>query len=90
MTDITGLLFANTFYGFNLYIVVITTASTNYYQHFHIKGVFKGTSWQIDKQYVGDNSGVDFSITNSGQLQYTSPNFSGFSSLVFKYKATTI
>ena len=90
MTDITGLSFSNTLYGFNLYIVVVTTASPNYYQNFHIKGIFKNTSWQIDKQYVGDNSGVDFSITNSGQLQYTSPNFSGFSSLVFKYKATTI
>jgi len=88
-TDITGLSFSSV-YAFDLHLAAIATATTNKYQYFHIRGIKKNSTWQIDDTYVGDDSGIAFSITSSGQIQYTSPNFSGFSSLVFKYKVITI
>lgn len=47
-----------------------------------------GTYWQIIQTYVGD-SVVTFSITTSGQIQYTTQNYTGFTSLIFKFKVIT-
>jgi hypothetical protein len=88
--NVTGLSFSGSVYAFDLHIVAIVSATSNKYQYFHIRGVNKGSTWSIDDTYHGDDSGISFSITNAGQVQYTSPNFSGFSSLVFKYKVVTV
>jgi len=55
--------------------------------NFHIRGVNKGGSWEIIKTYVGDDTGIEFEITNSGKLQYTTPNYSNFVSGTFKWRA---
>jgi len=38
---------------------------------------------------AGDESGVVFSITSAGQVQYTSANYSGFVSGKIKFRAIT-
>jgi hypothetical protein len=86
--DITGLTFDSTVWGVDLYISIRILATTNIYSNYHIRAVNKEDSWEIISSYVGDQS-VNFTITNGGQIQYTMPNYPGFISGVFKYKAIT-
>jgi hypothetical protein len=86
-TDITGLIFDNSVWGFDCYLSVRIAASTDLFVNFHIRGVNKGNSWEIIKTYVGDDTGIQFNITDFGQVQYTTPNYTDFSSVVFKWRA---
>jgi len=87
-SDITGLLFDNTVWGFDIYVAVQVVANTNYYSNYHIRGVNKGSEWELLMSYVGDQT-VIFNITNAGQVQYTTPDFDGFVSGTIKYKVVT-
>lgn len=78
----------NSVWGFDVYLSVRLTATTNLYSNYHIRAVNLGTSWELISNYVGDSI-LSFNITNNGQLQYSTPNFSGFTSLIFKYKVFT-
>jgi hypothetical protein len=86
-TDITGLIFSSSIWGFDCYLTSRLEASVDLYANFHIRGVNKNGSWEIVKTYVGDDTGIEFNITNYGQIQYTSPNYIEFSSLTFKFRA---
>jgi hypothetical protein len=86
-SNITGLLFDSSITGFDCYLSAKLTASTNLYVNFHLRGVNKNSMWEIVKTYVGDDTGIQFNITEFGQIQYTTPNYSGYSSLVFKWRA---
>lgn len=86
--DITGLTFDSSVWGVDLYISIRILATTNIYSNYHIRAVNKEDSWEIISSYIGDQS-VNFTITNGGQIQYTMPNYPGFISAVFKYKAIT-
>ena len=86
--DITGLLFINSVWAADIYIAVQIIATSNYYSNYHIRIVNKGGSWELVSSYVGDQT-VTFSITNSGQIQYVTPNYPSFVSATFKYKSVT-
>ena len=85
--DITDLYFDNTIWGFDIYLCAKILASSNLYTNFHIRGINKNGSWEIIKTYVGNDTGIQFHITDFGQLQYTTPDFSEFISCQFKYRA---
>jgi hypothetical protein len=87
-SDITGLLFDNTVWGFDIYVAVQIKATSNYYSNYHIRGVNKSSEWELIMSYVGDQT-VTFNITNSGQVQYSTLNFDGFTSGTIKYKVVT-
>lgn len=78
----------NSVWGFDVYLAARLTATTNLFSNYHIRAVNRNGSWELVSNYVGDSI-LSFNITNDGQLQYSTPNFSGFSSLVFKYKVFT-
>jgi hypothetical protein len=78
----------NSVWGFDVYLSARLIATTNLFANYHIRAVNKGTSWEIISNYVGDSI-LSFNITNNGQLQYSTTNFTGFSSLIFKYKVFT-
>jgi hypothetical protein len=86
-TNINGVIFDKTLWGFDLYLVAYIDASTNLYTNFHIRGINKNTEWEIVKTYVGDDTGIEFNINNDGQLTYTSSNYTDFNSGVFKWRA---
>jgi hypothetical protein len=86
--DVTGLRFDSSVWGFDLYISIRILADTNMYSNYHIRGVNQNGSWKIISSYIGDQS-VNFTITTSGQVQYTTPNYSNFTSAIFKYKTVT-
>ncbi|NBP00266.1 MAG: hypothetical protein EBU90_09110 [Proteobacteria bacterium] len=87
--NITGLVFSSSVWGFDVYLAARLQATTSMYTNFHIRGVNKNGSWELVKSYVGSDTGIEFTINNSGQVQYTTPNFAGFTSLQFKWRALT-
>lgn len=86
LSDVTCLVFDNTVWGFDVYLAVQLTATSNMYANFHLRGINKGSTWELSKTYVGDDTGIDFEITSSGQVKYTTQNYSGFSSLIFRWR----
>jgi hypothetical protein len=88
-TDITGLVFDSSVWSFDIYfsVRILFITSGNMYSNFHIRGVNKINTWEIIKTYVGDDTGIQFNITNFGQIQYTTPNFSNIDSITFKWRA---
>jgi hypothetical protein len=92
-TDVTGLLFTNTSsFTINLNVTIQKVTVINPYlsAYFLLEGVYKDDSWILLKSYSGDNTGIIFSITSSGQIQYTSTNLSGWGSTTFRYFTTQI
>jgi len=88
--NVDAFLFANaSVRAFNATVTVVVNATTSLYELFQINGVQKGSDWEITIQSTGDVSGVSFSITSAGQIQYTSANYAGFVSGAIKFKATT-
>lgn len=87
-TNVTDALMDSGLFGADIYISVrvVCISPSNVYTNFHLRLVNKITTWELASNYVGDDSGIVFSITSGGQIQYTSPNFTGFSSMVMKYQ----
>lgn len=50
---------------------------------------YDGSDWKLSVESVGD-TGIDFVITSSGVVQYTSTNLSGHISSIIRFKAKTI
>lgn len=89
--DVTGFLFNNSAVrAFEVLasVTIIATAST--YESFKLYGIQKGSSWEMSQSATGDISGVVFTITTAGQVQYTSTNNSGFASGTIKFRAITL
>ena len=88
--NVTGLAFANaTVRSFKALVSVTIDATSDLFEAFELMAVQKGATWDMTISSVGDDSGVVFSITNSGQIQYTSTNITGFVSNTIKFKAYT-
>lgn len=89
-TDVTGLAFANgVVRSFDVQISVTIDATSDLFEVFHLLGVQKGASWDMSVDSTGDTSGIAFSITSAGQIQYTSTNEAGFVSNTMKFRAAT-
>lgn len=88
--NVTGFVFANaTVRSFKALVSVLVDATSDLYESFEILGIQKSGSWDIAVSSTGDDSQVAFSITNAGQIQYTSGNYTGFSALTMKFRAIT-
>lgn len=88
--SITDFLFSNTVVrSFNAIVSVKVDADSDLYEVFELHGIQKGSEWDLSISSSGDSTGVMFSITNSGQLQYTSQNYTGFVSGAMKFRAIT-
>jgi hypothetical protein len=90
-TNITGFAFSNAVVrAFDAVIsVTILSSEGNKYAYYNLKGVQKGSNWVINSSYVGDATGYTFSITNAGQVQYTSNNVVGWTSATINFRALT-
>ena len=70
-TNVTGLAFANaTVRSFEAQVSVFINATTPLYEMFTVRGIQKAASWDLSYTSLGDSSGVVFSITTAGQIQY--------------------
>ena len=91
--DITGLIFpSSTIRSFNVMLSISITRSAggNYFAQYSIDGVQNDNGWIIEEEYIGDNTGLDFSINTDGQIQYKSPNYVNWSSTVIRYTASAV
>jgi hypothetical protein len=70
-------------------IIVERSVGGNLYSNFEIKGIQKASSWVINTSYVGDYVGITFSVTSSGQIQYTSTNQANWTASTMKFRAHT-
>lgn len=88
--NITGFSFNNTQVRyFQALISVVITGSSTVIGGYEIKGIQLNSNWQLNISSIGQNTNFTFNITNSGQIQYTSKNTSGWISTLVKYRATT-
>jgi hypothetical protein len=89
--DVTGLAFANgSVRAFEALVSVYVDATADKFEVFKLYGIQRGADWSMSQSVTGDDSDVDFTITNAGQVQYVSANYSGFSSLTIKFRAITL
>lgn len=88
--NVTGLAFANgSVRSFKAHVSVALDATADLFETFELNGVQRGADWSMSQESTGDTSGVLFSITSGGQVQYTSANSAGFVSLAMRFRATT-
>lgn len=86
--DVTGFTFSNaTVRSFKAQISAYINATSSLYETFDIIGIQKGASWEMSVQSTGDSSGILFTITSAGQMQYTSSNYAGFVAGTIKFRA---
>jgi hypothetical protein len=90
-SNITGFAFSNAIVrAFDAVLsVTILSSEGNKYAYYNLKGVQKGSNWVINSSYVGDVTGYTFSITNAGQVQYTSTDVDGWTSATINFRALT-
>jgi len=87
--SVTGLLFPTaTIRSFTCTLSVRVVSSVNYNTQHTIEGVQTATGgWQINDYQIGDSSGITFAINSSGQITYTSPTFTSWTSTTMHYNA---
>jgi hypothetical protein len=87
-TNITGLSFATTdirYFETKVVITVTRIDNTTLDEIISLRGNNNDTGWQLFIENIGDTSGITFTITSSGQVQYISTNIANFSSSIFRY-----
>lgn len=88
--NVTSFAFANgVVRSFSAQVSVRIDATADLFETFTLSGIQKGASWDMAATAVGDESGIVFSITSGGQIQYTSTNVTGFVSNAIKFRALT-
>lgn len=89
-SNIIGFSFDNQTKSFTGTICVTTVTNTDEFDAlYEIRGLKKRTGWIIDTNHIGDNIGINFYITNTGQIQYTSTNQLNWISTTMKFRALT-
>ena len=87
--NVTGLAFAaGSVRSFKAQVSVSINATTALNEVFDLQGVQLAGGFVMSSSSVGDDSGVVFTITSAGQIQYTSPNSAGFVSNTIKFRAS--
>jgi hypothetical protein len=92
-TDVTGLLFPNVnvrSFTAIIGVSILCTSGGNYFAQYTIEGIQNDSGWSIDDTYIGDNTGISFSITSSGQIQYTSTNIVNWLSTTLRFNGNLI
>jgi len=74
--------------NFEINVTVNIIATTNLTEIFKLSGILSSgpSGWNLTTIAVsGDESNINFTITNAGQIKYTSPSYAGFVSLTFTW-----
>lgn len=69
--------------------ITIKTDIDEYNALFDIKALRKVNGWVIQTSYFGDDTGITFGITTSGQIQYNSPDINNWVETKIKYRGLT-
>jgi len=77
--------------SFKATINVTVSGGISKYALWEINGVYKPAGWVITSSFAGDQTGINFKITNvdgRGQIQYTNSNVNGTTTTI-RYRANT-
>ena len=91
--NVTGYAFSNgSVRSFTSYATVSVARSSggNLYESFTLEGIQTEEGWMLFISRVGNVSGVNFTITIGGQIQYTSTNQANWTSTTIKFNAIQI
>jgi hypothetical protein len=92
-TDLLGLILPTaTTISFTVVISVSTIVSSgpNFFTQYTVEGIQTDSGWIIDDYFIGDIPNITFTITSTGQLQYTSNLVVNWTSTTLRYQATGI
>ncbi len=92
-SNVTGLSFDNsqtTSFQCQITVIITRTIGSDLSETFTLEGQQNSSGWGLYTSSLGDITGVNFSITNLGQIQYTSSNITNFSSSIFRYNVNQI
>lgn len=79
---ITDLVFSNaTVRAFDVILSVVRGVT---YAEYSLKGIQKGSSWEMSQDYIGDDTGLVFSVTSVGQIEYTSTSTGTNADIIFR------
>ena len=86
--SVTNLSFANgVVRSFKAQVTVIRGAT---FEVFELMGVQKSASWDMSIESVGDDCGVTFSISITGQVQYTSTSTGAGGTIKFRAETLSV
>ena len=88
--NVSGLVFNNaTIRSFDALVSVYVDATLPLGEVFSIKGIQRVGDWELSYSSHGQDSDVIFDITSSGQIQYSSGSYTGFTSMKMEFRAIT-
>jgi len=71
-------------------VQVVCSDGADLYANFDLRGVqLKNSMWVMSSVFVGDQTGVDFTMNTSGQVMYTSTSIGNYTSSNVKFRALT-
>jgi len=87
--NVTGLLFSTgSVRGARIFLSVAITATSNLFEMFQIDIIQRDAGFDvIAYESIGDDSGLVFTVTTAGQIQYTSTDLGGFVSSAVRFRA---
>jgi hypothetical protein len=86
--NVTGLAFANA--SVRSFETTLSIVRGSTYAQYKMNGVQAASSWYMTQSYVGDNTGLIFTITSAGQVQYQSTSTGNTALLVFRSITTSV
>lgn len=88
--DVTGFAFDTTVVrSFDALVSVFVNAAAPLYANFILRGIQKNGSWDMTTTVTGDVTGLVFTITAAGQIQYTSTNIAAWANTDVVFRAIT-
>lgn len=86
--NVTGLNFTNASYrNAVITLSIFIDATSDLAATYTLNCIQKSSSWEMSQEFTGDITGIIFTITSAGQVQYTSTNITGYSASTFKWSA---
>lgn len=76
--------------SFDAHVSVEVDATADAFESFRLMGINKGAAgWDMTVESLGDDSGVSFTITSTGQVQYSKTTSAGWTSGTIRFRAIT-
>jgi hypothetical protein len=87
-TNVTGLAFANgTVRSFEAILSVVRGST---YAQYKLYGLQEASNWELSQSFIGDSTGLVFTITSAGQIQYTSTSTGNTATVKFRAFTTSV
>ena len=90
--DLTGfLVLGGTYRSFEGIITVEIDATSDIFEQYNVEGIYTAGDWTVNVSSIGDDTLTSVDMNSSGQMQYNSNTYVGFSSgsISYEYRPKT-